>query len=318
MRLECEVCRKTFRTKNGLNWHLENIHGQVKTFEVDDSSANDVGHQAADLHNPLAAVNVVAQGVAVVEKVQRMMGQSGPLPATQAELVELIEGVIGEQVNDGTSATSGLLDLREIDLKVQIRQMIAEMIGDSDRFLREHIEHRLDDRLQAITPIHQEATKVKDGSNALAPYLRDDRPSSSDPLAPYLADDRPASSDPLAPYRRKWPAATPAKVGDTNPDKSCPLSATGKRCDHLEPARQHATLRAITFPETPIREQAKPAKVVEMERHFPGPLTGCLSHSHEQSRDLESSTSRTWWPDSEQLRYDRIVSKALEELGYAV
>lgn len=220
MAIECGSCPKTFRTENGKRWHLENIHGQVRTSE------------------PNSQVKT-------------------------AELELIVENEISSQVLDRNSP----------------------------------LNVALDERLQAVTAIRREPAKVEDESNALAKYL---------------ADDGPAKSDPLAPYLRKWPAATPAKVVD----KSCPLSATGKRCDHLEPARQHAALRSIGFPEVAIREQATPAKVVEMEGYFPGPVTGCLSHSHVESRELESSTSWTWPRPTE--AEDMIIREVLEDMGYAV
>ena len=81
--------------------------------------------------------------------------------------------------------------------------MIAEMIGDSDQFLRVHIEHRIEETLQAVTPMHREETKVRNGSDPLAPYLRDETPAKvedeSNALAPYLRDDKPAKLDPLSP-----------------------------------------------------------------------------------------------------------------------
>ena len=286
MPFKCRDCQKTFRTENGRNWHRENIHRQVKTFELDDASGNDIG------------------------QVAEMMVESIPLPATQNELVELIEGVVIEQVNDGSSPTSALLSEREMDLLLRVKSMVVAMIGDSDQFLRTHIEHRLDDRLQAITPIHQEATKVKNDRDPLAPWLRQrDLAKTED------------GSDPLTPYRRKWPTATPAKVAKMNADPKCPLRASGKRCDHLQPRREHAALRAIGFPETFIREQARPAKVAEMEGYFPGPLTGCLSHlQHERSHDLESSPSMAL-PVSKEVTEsvdNMIIREVLKDMGYAV
>lgn len=278
MAIECGSCPKTFRTENGKRWHLDNRHGQVRTSEP-----------------------------------------NGQVQTSELELI--VENEISSQVLDRNSPLNLALDERIVGVLAEVKVMI----GDSDSFLREHIEHRIDERLQAVTAIRREPAKVEMESNALDKYLRDDKPARSDPLATYLADDKPASSDPLAPwlrqrevtkdplvpYRRRWPAVTPVKVVDT----SCPLSATGKRCDHLEPARQHAALRGIGFPETPIREQATPAKVVEMEGYFPGPLTGCLSHPHVQSRELESSNARTWPSSKESL--DHAIRDALEYLGIA-
>ncbi|MCH8820651.1 MAG: hypothetical protein IIB03_10085, partial [Acidobacteria bacterium] len=66
-----------------------------------------------------------------------------------------------------------------IALDDRIAGLLAEvkiMIADSDRFLREHVEHWIEERLQAAAPMHQKVAKVKDERDPLAPYLRESKP----------------------------------------------------------------------------------------------------------------------------------------------
>lgn len=96
-------------------------------------------------------------------------------PVNDDELEAIVQNEITAQISDLNSPLNVAIDERVAGVLAEVKVIMA----DSDRFLREHVEHRIEERLGAITAIRREPTKVKDESDPLAPYLRErktDRP----------------------------------------------------------------------------------------------------------------------------------------------
>jgi len=71
------------------------------------------------------------------------------------DLSAIVENEITAQISDINSPLNIALDERASGVLAQVRQMIA----DSDQFLRAHVEHRIGERLQAITAIRGEPSR---------------------------------------------------------------------------------------------------------------------------------------------------------------
>jgi len=92
------------------------------------------------------------------------------------ELSGMIENEVSAQIAFPDSPLNVALDARIIGF----RKEVAQMIADSDQFMRAHLEHRVKEIVIAITSLHREPTwngqpvEMAEPVDALASYLRPD------------------------------------------------------------------------------------------------------------------------------------------------